>query len=489
MSVFASSSAVLISLLAAAKGSSSGVDANATTEASTKTDEAGRPAARVTRDRVDAEPSTVRWIDRFPARRNQVELGAYGGVLLPSRRHELYQEDPTQPDDGYDDLAVGAGTVGARMGYVPLRWLGFEVEGGAAPTRTASDARATVWHARGSVVTQVSRWSVVPFALLGAGALGVSSGDAALGRDVDAAIHFGGGLKLNASERLTVRLDVRDIVAAQHGADDGVTHSGEILLGAVVRMGRRADPPAPAEPGDRDSDGIVDPKDACPDRPGPAPSGCPIPDSDADGWLDPDDRCPDVAGIEPDGCPALDRDRDGFFDPKDACPVEPGVAPDGCPLRDRDEDGLLDPEDACPDEPETRNAFEDADGCPDELPAEVEAFTGVIEGIYFDLDQATIRPRSRAVLDRAVDVLARYPSIHVQISGHTDSSGGYEHNRGLSARRADSVKGYMVGRGIAADRIVTRGAGPDEPLADNATRAGREQNRRIEFRVVEAQPQ
>jgi OOP family OmpA-OmpF porin len=256
------------------------------------------------------------------------------------------------------------------------------------------------------------------------------------------------------------------------------------LLGAVVRLGRRPEP-APSGPGDRDGDGVVDPVDACPDRPGPGPSGCPVLDSDADGWLDPDDRCPDVAGVEPDGCPLLDRDRDTFLDEVDACPSEPGIAPDGCPLRDRDGDGLLDPDDRCPDEPETRNAFEDADGCPDEIPAEVKEFTGVIEGIFFDLDKSTIRPRSRPVLDRAVSMLSRHPSVHVEISGHTDSSGGYAYNVGLSGRRADAVKGYLVGRGIDASRIVTRGAGPDEPLADNATKVGREKNRRIEFRIIE----
>lgn len=60
-----------------------------------------------------------------------------------------------------------------------------------------------------------------------------------------------------------------------------------------------------------------------------------------------------------------------------------------------------------------------------------------------------------------------------------------ENRMGLSGRRAASVKRYLVGQGIAEDRIVTRGAGPDEPRADNETRKGRQLNRRIEFRVVE----
>lgn len=476
----------MLSLLAAVRlaidgASSSGTDGAAS--ASATTGDATRPPAAES----DIGTSTTPWIRRFPPERNQVELGAYGGVLLPSRQHELYEQDTARPGDRYDDLAFAAGMVGARLGYVPLRWLAFELEGGASPTRTAHDARATVWHARGSIVGQLGRWSAVPFALVGAGALGVASGNAGLGDDADAAIHFGGGVKINASARLSVRMDLRDTVAARHGTDDGVTHNGEILLGAVVRLGRRrvAEPPPPQPAGDRDADGIVDPVDVCPDRAGPAPSGCPVPDSDADGWLDPDDRCPDVAGIEPDGCPLLDRDRDGVLDQADACVSEPGVAPDGCPLRDRDRDGVLDVDDGCPDEPETRNAFEDTDGCPDEIPAAVRAFTGVIDGVHFDIDEATIRPRSRPVLDRAIAVLVRYPSIHVEISGHTDSSGSYDHNLELSARRADAVKAYMVARGIDAARILTRGAGPDEPLFDNAARRGREKNRRIEFRIID----
>jgi outer membrane protein OmpA-like peptidoglycan-associated protein len=441
------------------------------------------PATPAAADR-GPEPSSTKWVHRFPPRKNEVQLGVYGGALLPSRHHELYEEDPSRPNGGYDDLAVAAGMLGARVSYGPLRWLALEAEGGMAPTRTASDARATVWHARGSIVGQIGRWSAVPFVLLGAGALGVASNDTGLGNDTDAAIHFGGGLKIHANDRMAVRLDLRDVVAARRGADDGVTHSGEILLGASVRLGRRPPEPPPPAPGDRDADGIVDPVDACPDRFGPAPSGCPIPDTDGDGWRDPDDHCPDVPGIEPHGCPLLDRDRDGFLDEVDACVEEPGVAPDGCPLRDRDSDGILDIDDKCPDEPETRNSFEDADGCPDELPAEVKAFTGVIKGIYFDLDKATIRPRSRAVLDRAVDVLSRYPSIRVEISGHTDSTGSYAHNVLLSERRAISVKNYMTSRGIDGSRIETRGAGPDEPIADNGTRGGRDTNRRIEFRIL-----
>lgn len=459
------------------------VDANADVGTSTESvpDDLQVTASDSDADGRASEP----WIRRWAPERNMGEIGAYGGALFPAAEHELYEERPDQPNQGYSDLGTAAGTFGARVGYAPLRFFAMEVEGGAAGARTADDDRATLWHVRGSVVGQLGLWSVVPFVLAGPGVLGVSSSSDALGRDADAAFHFGGGVKIHASRRAQIRLDVRDTLAAQRGIADGVGHSPEVLLSTTLTLGRkRAPEEKPQAPGDLDRDGFIDPEDDCPRTPGVAPDGCPVPDSDADGFLDPDDKCPKVAGIAPDGCPALDRDRDGFLDADDACPEEPGVEPDGCPLRDRDGDRILDPDDACPDAAETRNGFDDTDGCPDELPKEVEAFSGVIDGIYFDVDRATIRSKSRAVLDRAVEVLKKHESIRIEVSGHTDSTGGYDHNLELSADRSASVRQYLLDHGVEADRIVTRGAGPDEPIADNGSKDGRQKNRRIEFRIL-----
>jgi len=469
----------------AESSASSSSATTASVDADADTDVAPRPSRAMADDRGD-EPSEVPWIRRWAPTRNEVEVGAYGGAFLLSPDHELYQTQLDPAVDPSSGSPTASGSLGARVGYAPLRFLAVEAEGGAAPSRALPEARATVWHARGSVVGQVGLWSVVPFGLVGAGVLGVASRDAQIGNDVDAAIHFGGGLKVNTSRRVQVRLDLRDTVAARRGAGNGVTHNGEILLGAAVRLGSNPDPaPAPAAPSDRDRDGFADPADACPDRAGPGPYGCPAIDSDADGWLDRDDACPDIAGVEPYGCPVLDRDRDGWSDENDMCPTQPGVEPDGCPLRDTDADGMLDVDDACPEQAEIRNGFEDADGCPDELPKELESFSGVIRGIYFEVDQAVIRSQSRPVLDRAVDVLTRYPSIRVEITGHTDASGSYAHNVELSAARAKSVRAYLVEHGIAGDRVTTRGLGPDEPIADNTSRQGRQDNRRIEFRVID----
>ena len=141
-------------------------------------------------------------------------------------------------------------------------------------------------------------------------------------------------------------------------------------------------------------------------------------------------------------------------------------------------------DDKCKDEPETNNGFEDGDGCPDEVPEAVKAFTGAIEGIYFETAKAIIRPRSQSTLERAAKVLADYPDVRVEISGHTDDRGKRDMNMKLSADRAEAVKTWLTEHGIDASRITTRGAGPDEPVADNATKPGRAKNRRIEFKIL-----
>jgi OOP family OmpA-OmpF porin len=103
----------------------------------------------------------------------------------------------------------------------------------------------------------------------------------------------------------------------------------------------------------------------------------------------------------------------------------------------------------------------------------------------FESGKAKIRPESFATLDAAAKVLAEYQALRVEISGHTDSTGTPERNLVVSKERADAVSLYLQGRGVAADRIVTRGAGPNEPVADNATKVGRAQNRRIEFKLIQ----
>lgn len=78
----------------------------------------------------------------------------------------------------------------------------------------------------------------------------------------------------------------------------------------------------------------------------------------------------------------------------------------------------------------------------------------------------------------------RCPDVRISVTGHTDSSGSAARNRQLSAYRADAVRAYLISLGVEANRVTARGAGSSEPLASNASAAGRERNRRIEIGVV-----
>jgi outer membrane protein OmpA-like peptidoglycan-associated protein len=121
----------------------------------------------------------------------------------------------------------------------------------------------------------------------------------------------------------------------------------------------------------------------------------------------------------------------------------------------------------------------------EEANAEIAKFSGVIEGIEFASGSSTIRKRSRAPLDEAVEALKNFPNVELEIVGHTDSSGKASANEKLSEARAKSVKKYLVKQGVDDERITTRGAGESEPIDTNETKAGRAKNRRIEFKIVD----
>lgn len=201
------------------------------------------------------------------------------------------------------------------------------------------------------------------------------------------------------------------------------------------------------------------------------------------------DACPDESGNGPGGCPekkctAQDTDGDGIIDDADQCPSQAGNTQDGCPLMDSDSDGVIDAKDECIDKPETANGFKDDDGCPDEVPEAIKRFDGVMVGMVFESGSDRISPNSHGKLEETVAIMEQYPSLHVEISGHTDTTGEDELNYKLSQKRADSVKAYLTSQGIAPDRIETKGHGSSKPIADNARAEGRSKNRRIEFHLT-----
>jgi outer membrane protein OmpA-like peptidoglycan-associated protein len=101
--------------------------------------------------------------------------------------------------------------------------------------------------------------------------------------------------------------------------------------------------------------------------------------------------------------------------------------------------------------------------------------------ISFDLNSAAVKPELRAVLDAFATGLQGDAQARVEIVGHTDSSGSEAINNPLSVERAQSVRDYLAGRGVAPSRIQTAGRGEREPIADNTSDAGRARNRRVEI--------
>jgi len=109
----------------------------------------------------------------------------------------------------------------------------------------------------------------------------------------------------------------------------------------------------------------------------------------------------------------------------------------------------------------------------------------VLRGVYFDFNSAVIKPESYPVLDDAAKVLLARPTMRVEISGHTDSIGSDAYNLQLSNLRANAVRNYLITyHKIDYSRLIGIGYGESQPIADNRTRAGRDLNRRIEFKIL-----
>ncbi|MFZ5439215.1 MAG: OmpA family protein, partial [Myxococcota bacterium] len=259
---------------------------------------------------------------------------------------------------------------------------------------------------------------------------------------------------------------------------------------------------------DDDGDGLNDGVDRCRLEPETKngyqdDDGCPdqVPDADQDGIADGVDQCraepEDLDGFEDgDGCPDPDNDKDGILDTADRCKNEPETKngfqdDDGCPdvPPDADKDGFLDAADKCPNEPETINGNQDDDGCPDEGESKVVlegSKIRILEKVYFATNKDVILARSFSLLKQVAAVLKANPDLrHVRVEGHTDSQGKAAANLDLSQRRANTVRAFLIKEGIAEDRLEAKGFGQERPVDTNKTAAGRENNRRVEFVIVD----
>lgn len=233
---------------------------------------------------------------------------------------------------------------------------------------------------------------------------------------------------------------------------------------------------------DTDGDGVPDDADRCPGTPIGTPVdrfGCEL-DDDGDGVVNRIDECPNTtpgAVVDARGC-ERDSDGDGVVDSLDQCPGTPAGAPVdavGCEL-DSDGDGVVDRLDECPNT---------APGVPvDTRGCEIRDVIR-LPGVNFETNSDRLRPGAEDVLEDAAETLKRNPQLEVEVAGHTDSQGAAEYNQGLSERRARTVMDYLIGRGVDEDMLSYRGYGESQPIADNATAAGRAENRRVELRILD----
>jgi OOP family OmpA-OmpF porin len=104
--------------------------------------------------------------------------------------------------------------------------------------------------------------------------------------------------------------------------------------------------------------------------------------------------------------------------------------------------------------------------------------------VFFDFDKSVIKPEGKSKLD---DLSSKLKGINLEVViaiGHADSIGSDAYNQRLSVRRAESVKAYLVSKGVESNRVYTEGKGEKQPVADNKTRDGRAKNRRVEIEVI-----
>lgn len=170
-------------------------------------------------------------------------------------------------------------------------------------------------------------------------------------------------------------------------------------------------------------------------------------------------------------------------------PPPPPVCSDGL---DNDNDGLIDfPSDKGCTSPDDGDETDPAPRCAPPEPGAAVSLEGcgvgdviVLRGVNFEFDKATLTVNAKTILDGVAEALQKRPDIKVELGGHTDGKGSDTYNAKLSDRRSKSVRDYLIGKGIASDRMTTQGYGESMPVATNDTDEGRELNRRVELKVT-----
>jgi OOP family OmpA-OmpF porin len=374
---------------------------------------------------------------------------------------------------GLDD-AINGGQLG--MGYALSDLINVEAMLSVATPRASSGIGGEEHTAFGVDIQSVFRRAEYfsPYLLLGISTFNIDPSGSGTQRD-GAAYSVGAGFYLNPfKSNVAIRGEFRRRME---------TASADNMMDSLFSLGLQI-PFGPATPKwvDTDGDGVEDGSDNCPNTPAGAKVdawGCEL-DSDGDGVKDSQDQCPGTprgVAVDANGCPN-DSDGDGVSDDMDECPGTPAGQPvdaKGCELDD-DGDGVINRLDECPGTPAGTPV--DRKGC--EIKGDY-----TLQGVNFESNSDRLVSGASNVLNLVAETLLKYPEIKVEVQGHTDSDGAAEYNESLSARRAQTVRDYLMSKGVDGGRMTVRGYGESQPVADNTTAAGKAENRRVVLRILE----
>jgi OOP family OmpA-OmpF porin len=313
-----------------------------------------------------------------------------------------------------------------------------------------SNADTDVWRfALNGVYEYEKVGSIIPLAKIGLGYESMNEGSytASTGNADSAFINAGVGAKIPFNDMIALKLEA---VYMQKYNDSRNDNNLAVLAGLNIAFGSKAQKAAPVAPvdGDDDKDGVLNSVDKCPTTPAGKrvnAQGC---------FIDGDD------------------DKDGVLNSVDKCLTTPAgkrVNAQGCFIDgDDDKDGVLNSIDICPNTP-VGDAV-NSDGCP----------LKITLNIQFENNSDVINQKSYGIIQKYANFLNNYNSYSTEIIGYTDSKGSESYNQKLSEKRANAVKNILLKKGVPADRVSSAGMGESNPIADNSTKEGRAQNRRIE---------
>lgn len=353
---------------------------------------------------------------------------AFGGV------HGF--SDESRLGDGEQSSITNTMIVGIRMYQEIGEWVTLEGELPLGVT-TSRDERATLFVTMPRVQGRLSPFGdakVSPSFVAGVGTPVVTSTrQSSVPTDIQPAVYGGAGLSFKLKG---LRLGIEGRYIAMRSEDGNApANDWEVLLTFGLRDKDAGDKLPPPPPPDADQDGIEDALDQCPERA---------------------------------------EDKDGFEDA------------DGCPELDNDNDGVIDGLDQCQGQPETMNGFKDDDGCPDVISDDVRLVEGVIAGLRFDAGSGVMDELGLEELDTLAALLKATPSIKIKVYGHADSTEteDVDELESIAQERADSVRQYLIEKGVGHGRVRSFSRSAQEPFADSSTASGRRANRRVEVQLV-----